>query len=89
MGMKIIETIKLSWWEDICRHENKCECSEWLYVTVPDYRTYLKGYDWLRHERKSKLIFVEGVKNDDTYTGAYRFKFLCEQEHLLFLLRWT
>lgn len=82
------ETIKLSW-EDICRHEPKCECKVWLYVTVPDYRTYRNAFKWLRHERQFTVIYTEGVMYNDKHTGAYRFKFLCEQEYILFLLRWS
>ena len=82
-------TVKLTR-EDFCRHEPKCECKEWMYVTVPDYRTYHKAYDWLKHERKFKFIPAEGVYEEGTrHTGAFRFRFLCEQEYLWFKLRWS
>lgn len=82
------ETIKLTM-DDICRHEPKCECKEWLYATVPDYRTYHHAVHWLRSERQYKFIPVEGVFEGGRHTGAYTFKFLCEQEYNWFVLRWS
>lgn len=81
------EPVKLTS-EDICRHAPKCECKEYLCVTVPDYVTYVKAYNWLRDERKYTLISAEGVFEGKSHTGAFRFKFLCEQECVLFALRW-
>lgn len=81
-------------WSDICRHEPKCEGKQLLYHTVPDYRTYQRATHWLRNERDYKLISVagEGYVDKDgnrAYTGRYTFKFLCEQEYILFVLRWA
>lgn len=75
--------------EDICRHESKCECREWMYVTVPDYKTYHQASSWLRDERKYKLISVDGVFNNGYHTGQFKFKFLCEIEFVLFALKWS
>lgn len=75
--------------EDICRHEPKCECTEWMYVTVPNFRILRNACNWLREERKYTLISTEGVYDGLYHTGEYRFKFLCEQEYMWFKLRWS
>jgi hypothetical protein len=74
-------------WQDICYHEPRCECKNWMYVTVPNYRVYFNAYHWLR-ERNYKLIKAEGIYKNGQFTGAYKFAFLCEFEFLLFSLRW-
>ena len=77
-------------WSDICRHEPRCMCKECFYATVPDFKTYYNATQWLRHERKYKLISAEGVRDgDNNWTGEFRFKFWCQQEYILFLLRWA
>jgi hypothetical protein len=87
------DTVKLEW-EDICRHEHRCEGNKWFYHTVPDYHTYSKATHWLL-ERGCKLISTEGEKEEYSesegwrYTGRYTFKFLCEQEYMWFKLRWS
>jgi hypothetical protein len=70
--------------EDFCRHKPHCRRSEWIYATIPDYQTYFEALHWLRKERKYPLICAEGGEGD-----SYKFKFLCEQEYILFVLRWT
>lgn len=82
------ETIKLTW-EDICHHTPHCECKEWLTFTVPDYKTYHSAYHWLRSVRKQKAVSVQSVIDNGKYTGAFTFKFLCEREYLMFVLRWS
>lgn len=87
------ETIKLDW-SDICRHEPRCECKEWLCHTVPNYGTYCQATHWLREERKYKLVYTSGETYDDNvggkiHTGRFTFKFLCEQEYMWFKLRWS
>ena len=69
--------------EVFCRHKPHCGRNKWIYATVPDFQTYFKALHWLREERKYPLIFAEGGEGD-----AFRFKFLCEQEYILFVLRW-
>jgi hypothetical protein len=81
--MVMTETTTLTQ-EDFCRHKPHCERNKWIYATVPDYQTYFKAHHWLREERKYQLIFVEGGEGD-----AFRFKFLCEQEYILFVLKWS
>ena len=85
-------SIKLEW-TDICRHEPHCEGGKWFYHTVPSYRVYFKAVHWLK-DRGYKLICAEGEKiyyteSEFRYTGRYTFKFLCEQEYLIFVLRWS
>ena len=75
--------------DDICLHTPQCECMEWMYVTVPDYNTYYKASSWLRDIRKYKLICVDGEYEGPRLTGAFRFKFLCQQECIWFILRWS
>jgi hypothetical protein len=87
------ETTKLGW-EDICRHEHRCEGGKMFYHTVPDYRTYSKAMTWLREEREYKFICTEAegqvsYNGNMIYTGRYTFKFLCEQEYMWFKLRWS
>ena len=81
--MVMTETTTLTQ-EDFCHHKPHCKRNKWMYATVPDYQTYFEAHHWLHKERKYPLIFVEGGKGD-----SYRFKFLCEQEYILFALRWT
>lgn len=84
-----MNTKKLEW-KDICHHTPICEPVEWLECTVPDYRTYHKAYHWLREIRKHKVVFADGVKDEnENYTGQYKFRFLCEHEFVLFALRWS
>lgn len=75
--------------QDICRHEPKCEWNEWFYVTVPNHKTFSKAAKWLRDERNYKLVSAYSVRDGDKHTGAFRFKFLCEQEAMWFALRWS
>ena len=75
--------------DDICHHSLPCDCKEWMYATVPDYYTYIKASKWLRDIRNHTFISVDGVFKDGGHTGAYRFKFLCKQEYVWFMLRWT
>jgi hypothetical protein len=86
------DTVKLEW-EDICRHTHRCEGGKMFHHIVPDYRTYSKAMHWLREEREYKFICTEAeweAHGDNfRYTGRYIFKFLCEQEHILFALRWA
>jgi hypothetical protein len=35
------------------------------------------------------LICVNGVYEGPRLTGAFRFKFLCQQEYIWFMLRWS
>jgi len=86
------DTVKLEW-PDICRHEPRCQCNDWLTHTVPNYRVYVQAYTWLLEERGYKFICAEGEGHDNyagnrMYTGRYTFKFLCEQEYIWFKLRW-
>jgi hypothetical protein len=82
--------IKLEW-SDICHHEPRCQSVRWLYHTVPSYSVYFKARRWLG-DRGYKFICSEGEKIEfgDSwhYSGRYIFKFLCEQEYILFVLRW-
>ncbi len=76
-------------YEDICDHTPRCEISDWLECTVSDYRTYHRAYHWLRVIRNQKVVFAHAVKDENgNYTGEYRFKFLCKNEFLLFVLKW-
>lgn len=85
------DTTKLDW-SDICRHEHWCRGDKWFYHTVPAYSTYQQAFRWLQ-ERGYKFICAEGekIESGDTwhYSGRYIFKFLCEQEYMLFVLRWS
>ena len=85
------DTVKLEW-TDICRHEPRCQCNDWLTHTVPNYRIYVQAYTWLREDRDYKLIRAESETEEHSegwrYTGRYTFKFLCEQEYMWFKLRW-
>ena len=88
--MGLVETVKLTC-EDICHHKPHCDYEKgWLNVMVPDYSTYFKAFHWLREIRQQKCIYVNGVSIEPgKYTGEYRFQFLCEQECILFALKWS
>jgi hypothetical protein len=89
------ETTKLGW-EDICRHEHRCEGKQFFFHTVPDYHTYCQATHWLRVERGYKFICAAAEISEKEYperggkihTGRFIFKFLCEQEYMWFKLRW-
>ena len=74
---------------DMCHHIPPCNFTGgWLEFTVPDYRTYAYAMRWLREEQNFKVIPVEGVIKDGKHTAQFKFKFLCEAEYILFVLRW-
>ena len=76
--------------EDICHHTPPCEITEWLEFTVSNYRTYHRAYHWLREVRNQRVVFSDGVKDEnENYTGEYKFKFLCKHEFILFALMWS
>lgn len=77
-------------WEDICHHTPRCEYTEWLYFTVPNYRTYHRASHWLREVRNQKAVFVNDVRDENgNHTGKYKFRFLCKHEFVLFALTWS
>lgn len=86
------DTVKLEW-PDVCRHEHRCEGNKWFYHTVPNYRVYVQAFTWLREERDYKLISVQGETEEHSegfrHTGRFTFKFICEQEYMWFVLRWS
>ena len=84
------EPVKLSW-QDVCQHEPHCVPKSWMKATVPDYKTYYEAHRWLREERNMKVIPVEAevINPGHRYTGRYIFKFLCEQEYVWFVLKWS
>ena len=86
----LVETVKLTC-EDICHHKPHCDYEKgWMQITLPNYSTYSKASAWLRNERKYKLISVAGEFDPGRrFTGRYTFRFLCEQECILFALRWS
>lgn len=75
---------------DMCNHIPACNFTgKWMEFTVPDYSTYYYATRWLREERNFTAIPVDGVIRDGKHTGQFTFRFLCEAEYMLFVLRWS
>lgn len=72
---------------DMCNHIPACNFTGvWLECTIQDYRVFIQASNWLREERNFKAIPIDGVYVDGK--PQFTFKFLCEDEYMLFVLRW-
>lgn len=64
----------------LCKHIPSCKYQGWMTFSVPDFRTYMQAFRWLITERKFKFVPIE---------QKYTFKFMCQDEYILFVLRWS
>ena len=72
---------------DMCNNIPACNFTgKWLECTILDYRVFIQASNWLRGERNFKAIPIDGVSVDGK--PQFTFKFVCEAEYMLFVLRW-
>ena len=74
--------------QDFCQHEPRCPPRGWLECTVPNYMTYSQAFRWLREYRSQTRIFVRNEIVNGKRTRGFVFRFRCEQEYILFALKW-
>ena len=75
---------------DFCQHEPWCHPQGWLECVVSDYETYNQALHWLWKYRHQARIFVcSELEDNGERTGRYVFRFRCEQEYILFALKWS